>query len=237
MSRIESYLVTIDSVSLNILSEEILKTLRIRPQKQQEAKSIIEAGLGLISPKVIYVFTKVEGIEKSIVKLNVGQPIQSIILSEMLKIGQSIALFVLTIGEKLELEASVQAKTSVFKSWILEQTGDFALGKAFDQFKVKIEKVLGGKVSSFSPGEGTGRLFNIEQQKVIFDILAPQSNIGVSLTSSFLMIPRKSVSGILAVTTKEYVACEYCSRQKCANRKKPFSGEYYSINCKNNIQS
>lgn len=224
-------MIIVDSVSLNIRAKDILQTLRIGSQRKKEAESIIEQGLKIICPKAIYTFAKVEAIKKPIVKLNLGQPFNSIILSKMLKIGQVIALFVVTIGEKLEHEAHVQAKTSILNSWILEQTGDFALQVFSAQVKAQIERALGGKVSSFNPGAGTGRLFSIDQQQVIFGILNPQSSIGVSLTSSCLMIPRKSVSGIYATTSQEYVACQYCPRQKCSNRKKPFKGETFSLNC------
>jgi hypothetical protein len=45
------------------------------------------------------------------------------------------------------------------------------------------------------------------------------------------MVPRKSVSGILAATPKEYDACQYCPRERCMNRRKPFSGEYFPLGC------
>jgi len=224
-------MIVVNSIPLKICAEDILQTLRVRTQKQQEAKSVIKKGLGMINPRAVYTFAKVKAVEKATVMLDIGQPFQSIVLADILELGQTVALFVVTIGENLEQEASREGKDSVLNGWVLEQAGDYALGKASAYIKAQVEEALGGKVSGFSPGTGTGRLFGIEQQKVIFEILDPQTNIGVHLTPSFLMVPRKSVSGIYAVTSREYVACQYCPRERCANRKKPFGGEYFSLNC------
>mgnify|MGYP001125012042 CR=1 FL=1 len=224
-------MIVVNSIPVQIRAEDVLQTLRVRIQKQQEAMSVVQKGIEMISPRAVYTFAKVKSVEKAMVTLDVGQPIQSIVLADMLKPEQTVALFVVTMGESLEQEASREGKTSILNAWVLEQTGNYALGIASAHVKAQIEETLRGKVSSFSPGTGTGRLFGIEQQKVIFEILDPQTNIGVHLTPSFLMVPRKSVSGIYAVTNREYVACQYCPRERCGGRKKPFIGEYFSINC------
>jgi len=85
---------------------------------------------------------------------------------------------------------------------------------------------LGDEVSSFGPGEGTGKLFGIEQQTVLFQILQPFNSIGVQLTPSLLMMPKKSVSGVFAITDEEYIACQYCPK-KCENKSSAFRGEYH----------
>ena len=224
-------MIVVNSVPVKIRAEDILQTLKVGTQKQQEALLVIEKGFEMIKPRTVYTFAKVKEIEKTEVRLDVGRFIQSIILADLLELGQTVALFVATIGENLEQEASRKGKTSTLNAWVLEQTGDYALGKASAYIKARVEDTLEGNVSCFSPGSGTGRLFGIEQQKVLFEILDPLKNIGVNLSSSFLMVPRKSVSGIYAVTRQEYVACQYCPRERCQNRKKPFGGEYFSLSC------
>jgi len=223
--------IIVDPVLVEIRADDVLRTMRIVPSKQQEARSTVEKGLGLISPRAVYAFTEVKAVEEARVTLETGQAVQSIILSDVLEKGQTVALFVATIGESLEREASAQGKTSILNGWVLEQTGDYALRQVSAYVKARVEEALGAKVSGFSPGTGTGKLFGIDQQKAIFEALEPQKNIGVNLTPSFLMVPRKSVSGILAATSKEYDACQYCPRERCMNRRKPFSGEYFPLGC------
>jgi hypothetical protein len=44
------------------------------------------------------------------------------------------------------------------------------------------------------------------------------------LTDSLLMVPRKSISGILFPSEEGFVACQLCERERCPGRKAPFSG-------------
>jgi len=153
----------------------------------------------------------------------------------MLEHGQTVVPYVVTIGPGLEKQASEEAKGSVFRSWVLERAGDHALEKAGAYVRSHVREALGGDVSSFSPGSGTGKLFGIEQQEVLFQILDPPESIGVCLTAGCMMVPRKSVSGVLAATRGEYVACRYCPRERCETRSEPFSGEYYPLECEGKV--
>jgi cobalamin-dependent methionine synthase I len=58
----------------------------------------------------------------------------------------------------------------------------------------------------------------IQQQRVLFD-LVPAEKIGVRLTSSCLMLPRKSVSFVMGLGSEmraDAVPCDFCSkRERC----------------------
>jgi hypothetical protein len=176
----------VNPVPIRLHTEEILQNLRVGTQKQQEAAAIVKKGLDIVEPRAVCTFAKVKAIKETRVLLDSGQYVQSIILSDTLELGQTVALYVVTIGENLEQEASRQGKTSILNAWVLEQTGDYALRKASAYVKARVEETLGGNVSGFSPGTGTGRLFGIDQQKVLFEVLDPQKNVGVNLSPSFL---------------------------------------------------
>ena len=47
-------------------------------------------------------------------------------------------------------------------------------------------------------------------------------NFGVELTESFLMRPRKSISGIRFVSNEEFVNCKLCNRENCQGRRADF---------------
>ena len=224
----------IDSVPVKLDVEEFLKTKevdRLRGRlENMEIAALIERCSRLIAPKAVYRPVGVMSIENDEIRLKSGHTLKSIVLADTLECGQTIVPRVVTIGPRLEKEASKEGRSSVLQGWILERMGDYALGKAVAHVRSLAEKSLGKAVSSFSPGSGTGRLFSIEQQDILFEILDPQRNIGVRLTESYLMVPRKSSSGVFAATRQEYVACQYCPR-KCEFRGKPFSGEYVSIRC------
>jgi len=73
----------------------------------------------------------------------------------------------------------------------------------------------------FSPGYGD---WDISQQKDIFKII-PTNKIGVSLTESCMILPRKSLSWIIGIgkgviiSSEERDACKICKLKNCRYRK------------------
>jgi len=77
------------------------------------------------------------------------------------------------------------------------------------------------KLSSMNPGSLEG--WPIEQQKTLFNLLQnKQKDIGVELTESYLMVPQKSVSGILFKSKSGYTNCKLCEMVNCASRSAKF---------------
>lgn len=217
----------VDHIPVKYDEEELWRELhmeRLKGQKKEIA-SLIEESRGLVKPKAVYTYLEVIRISGDCVYLEGGDVLKGLILADMLKPGQKVAPYVVTIGPKLEDRVSELSRGNVFLSFVLDKIGDHVLEIAEKNVKSLVEEALGGKVSAFGPGEGTGELFGIEQQEVLFRILQPYPRIGVRLTPNYLMIPRKSVSGVFAVTDEEYIACEYCPKE-CEDRKSAFKGEY-----------
>lgn len=74
----------------------------------------------------------------------------------------------------------------------------------------------------FSPGYGN---FPLEIQKDFLDVLDAQKRIGVSVTDSLILIPRKSVTAVIGVSSKEISkgkrGCICCNmKDKCQYRKR-----------------
>ena len=188
---------------------------------------MIEESLQLVEPKAVFSYFEVEEVEGEHVILENGEVLTGTILADMLECGQKTAPYVITIGARLETRVSQLTKSNVVQAFLLDRIGSIALRMAKRKVELLVAKELGDKISDFSPGEGTGILFGIKQQTVLFRMLQPKKNIGVSLTSGYLMIPQKSVSGLFAPTDQEYVACSYCPKE-CEDRKSTFKGQYYS---------
>jgi hypothetical protein len=224
----------IDPISIELDTKELLKTLKGGRLRETDIAPIMEECRRLIEPKTVYSFSKVIGIEKADVQLESGHTLNSVLLADILKVNQVIALYVVTIGPRLEKQASEEAKSSLLQAAIMEWIADYALEKAAAYIGSFVKKTLGSEVYHFRPGEGTPNLFDIKQQKILFQIIDPTTTIGVSLTPGFMMVPRKSISGVLAATPQEYIACQYCPK-RCENRKKPFSGEYLPQFCENEV--
>jgi len=218
----------IDHIPLEFNLTELSRNLR--PQRlRDELTPIVERARPLIEPKAAYTTSHVTGFENGVVYLENGHALRSLVLEDMLELGQEVMPFVVTIGPKLDAEIS--GEKNMIRSYLLDRIGNYAVRTARTYLKLRAEGRLRsglGSVSQFSPGEtGAGELFGIEQQTPLFQILEPATeSIGVHLSSSLMMIPQKSSSGLFAVTEQEYEACFYCPRQGCEGRRAPYVGEY-----------
>jgi len=80
------------------------------------------------------------------------------------------------------------------------------------------------KYATMNPGSGNVDVWPIAQQRLLFELIGDvQKDIGVLLKDSFLMVPTKSVSGILFHSESGYCNCEVCTRKNCPNRKAPYN--------------
>ena len=83
----------------------------------------------------------------------------------------------------------------------------------------KLASLDGLKISRrFSPGYCD---WAVSQQKMVFQALGDDS-AGILLTESCLMIPRKSVSGIVGLAKgniEDYNPCNTCKKQECPGRR------------------
>jgi len=224
----EEDITVLGSIPIELDKNEILNRLAIGKveNKRAEITSLIEMSVGLIEPKAVYLFTRLVRVQTGHIVLTNGYTLQSSVLADKLTCGQEVAVYVATIGAMLEEKASKLGKKNLFHAFVLERIGDYAVGKVVGHIMSRVGERLGISLSNFSPGEGSGELFAISQQQRLFDMLKPLERIGVLLNQGFLMIPRKSSSGILASTAKEYVACEHCPRERCDSRRRRFVGNY-----------
>lgn len=176
-------------------SEEIKKSSRT----DRFIAEAIKKAKGLISPRGIYTLKEVLSIEGGTIYLaNGGQLKLSRQVSRGLYDSKKLVIFVVTIGDKLEKEVTHLSKNGRGSEAVCLD----AVGSVFCE---EAEKVLADYIQAkeasnneslsltFSPGYCG---FDLMQQKGIFK-LVDSSKIKVGLTESGLMIPRKSISGII----------------------------------------
>jgi len=217
---IGTYLEGIDPIPLQLNPNDLLRDLR-PPKLHEELLNLWPTAQSLIEPRAVYATMRVTAIENDCVQLGNHQFL-SIVLADLLEVGQDTLVYVVTIGSKLEEEAK---QRGLLQSFLLDKIGNYAVNQTCRYIKSNIANRLGSIISEFSPGTGTGELFAIEQQKPLFQILMPETSIRVRLSSSLMMIPRKSESGIFAATHEEYVSCEHCPRD-CESRQAPYADVY-----------
>jgi hypothetical protein len=80
-------------------------------------------------------------------------------------------------------------------------------------------------------GPGQLKDWPLEEQRPLFALLGDvEGAVGVTLSDSLLMIPRKSLSGIYFPTEIPFMACQLCPKESCPSRKARYdeklAGEY-----------
>jgi len=211
----------LSDIPLKFGLKKILKHFKVNTNTQ--ARKIIKELMGLstnlISPKATYKVAYVENKTNATVKVGKVQ-FKSKILRENLNELERVFPYIITIGEKLENKAA--SMKDLLKQYYLEEMGDLALHSISEYLEKYLKKKYKlGQISKMSPG--SLKDWPITQQDELFSLFGnTQKIIGVSLTDSFLMIPRKSISGIYFPTEIKFYSCQLCPRKGCIGRKTPY---------------
>ena len=206
--------------------EKMFKHFKVNDKTQQKQRELIEELTNLatilINPRATYKPSYVEN--KKGITLDIGKvSFESNILRKNLDKIERVFPYIITIGKELENEA-ISIK-DLLKQYYLEEMADLALHYTLRHLTKHLkEKYRLEQLSRMSPGSLAD--WPITQQKELFSIFDDtQKIIGVNLNDSFLMIPRKSISGIYYPTKIEFYSCQLCSRQKCIRRQAPYDSK------------
>jgi hypothetical protein len=118
----------------------------------------------------------------------------------------------------MELEEWTNTQADVFQQYWADAIAEAALRCAMRAVAEAIDdRFQPGKTSAMNPGSLED--WPMPEQAQLFSILGDtQSLIGVRLTDSFLMVPRKSVSGFRFPTESTFANCQLCPRDGCPGR-------------------
>jgi len=134
------------------------------------------------------------------------------------------AVSVMTIGPGIDEEVSRRfAAGDSLGGMLLDVMGTVALASAGIKLRDRLErdevKRRGRAMTApFGPGQCH---WDLRDQEALFS-LVDTGSIGVSLDESYLMNPKKSVSGIVGIgdenTLMKQTPCEICDRPRCTGR-------------------
>jgi len=147
---------------------------------------------------------------------------ESLVLRQNLEKTNKVFPFIMTVGPDLERAASAQ--DDLLKQYYLEEIANFALEKSAAWLSSRLEERYGlGSLSAMSPGSLED--WPITEQLKLFSIFGDTEQlVGVRLTDSLLMLPRKSISGILFPSEEGFQSCQLCDRAHCPGRRAPYNG-------------
>ena len=186
-----------------------------------------EALQELASPALSYTVKKIQNIEKDTVRIGGGVPFKSPILAKVLAPCEEAVFFVVTIGSAIEEEvARLNDGGRLTDAYILDRLGSLTAEYTVNTFYGHMKRHYGkkgfGLTLRFSPGYCD---WPITEQKKLFH-LVDTDRIGVTMTASCLMHPRKTVSGIFGLYRRNaegkprlYNPCAHCDNRTCNARR------------------
>lgn len=142
-----------------------------------------------------------------------------------------VVCMAVTIGEKIENEITTRFKQNhYFDAMLMDAAATVAVEQAADEMekaiKLEVAKESYKARWRYSPGYGD---WNLTQQKKFFNIVGAKE-IGMRLSISMMLIPRKSITAIIGLEKvsadkknpddcRDKNSCESCDKKDCTARK------------------
>ncbi|HVO83471.1 MAG TPA: vitamin B12 dependent-methionine synthase activation domain-containing protein [Syntrophobacteria bacterium] len=134
--------------------------------------------------------------------------------------------FVATCG--WELDRWVMEKDEPLQRRVADVISEFALYSALGALKARLrEEYRLATISRMSPGSLED--WPLYEQKLLFQLFDDAERaVGVRLTDDLMMLPRKSLSGILFATEDLFESCLLCPREECPARLMPYDRDLFT---------
>ena len=220
----------LDNIKIDISLKEVGRRLHMDSGGDlSEIQPLVDVAMTLIEPRAFYDVRFIEEKLEDAVIVD-GRRFKSRVLRKNLDQVERIFPFVITLGPKLREKQA--ASTDLLENYYLDTIGNVALNSTRKQLKNLLESQFAiEKMSSMAPGSLAD--WPIEEQAPLFKLLGDvQASIGVKLTSSLLMLPAKSISGIYFPKEVSFVSCQLCPKERCESRKAKYDprlAETYGI--------
>lgn len=144
-------------------------------------------------------------------------------ISGYLKDATSVAVFLCTAGPVFTKTVNTLNRNGdIMEAFLLDAIGSLTVEKAMDIIQENLTDEMKKEEMSVSNRYSPGYCnWELNDQKKIFSLIG-SNKVGVSLTDTCLMIPEKSVSGIIGignVLQKYNYGCKICNNSSCVYRK------------------
>ncbi len=150
---------------------------------------------------------------------------KSQVIARLLERCEKVAVFILTIGSRLEETVGRLAEDGlIVEAYVLDAIGSTIAESLADVVQSKIGDLARAQrlciSRRFSPGYCD---WDISQQKMVFRAMDGDSS-GVCLSDEYMMVPQKSISGIIGIGlcdrgVESYNPCQTCDKRNCPGRR------------------
>ena len=213
--------ITLDDIPFQPDLPTLLASLRLRPGSQRAAdlECLAHQAQAIAKPKALYRVAFVDEKGDDFVVID-GARFQSRILRVNLESAHRIFAYLITAG--IELDCWAHSNDDLLHRFWADAIQEQALFAAHAALQDHLAQTYQpGPLSAMNPGSLED--WPLDQQPRLFSILGDTgAHIGVRLTGGFLMVPTKSVSGVLFPTEESFQSCQLCPRENCPGRRAPY---------------
>ena len=198
---------------------------KLSPRIASLINEYVENACHLIEPSYSCVIRDIKLVQGSRIVIEGPIVFQSNIVARLLEQCEKVAVFLVTIGNHLEEMVCRLAEDGlILQATVLDAIGSVAAEKVADFVQGRIGEVARAQglciSQRFSPGYCD---WDVGQQKMVFRAVNGAS-MGVRLTEGCLMLPRKSISGIIGIgpgkgNVENYNPCKTCNKRDCPDRR------------------
>ena len=217
----------IENIPIKLNSDDLVKGLRIRRNVEyikDKLDSLIEAITPVMNKKALYSISFVDKIEGDQVTIGDTVFTSKVVRMNLEQVGR-VFPYIVTAGSELD-DVELSKRQSAM---LLDQVKTMVVSKAYQYLRTHLAEKYGiKKLSSVAPG----RLdeWPLTQQRELFSLFGDNvDRIGVRLTKTCLMVPVKTVSGLLFPSEAGFESCELCSREKCMGRRAAYDPKQVEI--------
>jgi hypothetical protein len=218
--------IVFDNIPFHLDPAELMDMLRIKAASghMAEIERLAQAAYDIGKPKAMYKVAYIESKGEDTIATD-GMVFTSRVLRVNVEKAHKVFPFIVTCG--MELHEWAGSMDDLLQRFWADAIAEMALRSAL-QFLEKhlIEQYEFSRLARMNPGSLQD--WPLREQRALFALLGdPQAVIGVRLTDSLLMVPTKTVSGLIFPTEESFASCQLCPREDCRGRRAPYDKDLY----------
>lgn len=220
-------MIVLDNIPVKIGLNDVVKKTRIRNMNEDFA-NVIQELLDMIhtiaKPKAIYEISKIDNKRGDSLDIGGVRFTSHILRVNLDKVGE-VYPHVATCGTEID---EIVPHHDVMRYYFMDQIKEIVSSLALNYLQEHIRSNHDcWQTARMAPGDGSEDIWPITQQKELFSIFGnTEELIGVRLNSTYLMVPLKSVSGIIYQTETKFETCQLCPRKDCIERRAIYEPDF-----------
>lgn len=177
------------------------KGQKLTPETEAQLDLAVKEGLSLAAPRSVYMIFDTEKTDNGLKLKNTQLTLVGKNINNHLSGAQKCAVMAVTVGARIELAINRYERAGkMTRALLLDCVATALVEELADKVNSEIENEAEKNgfycKTRFSPGYGD---FPLETQKKIIPLLSCEKRIGVTLSDTCLMSPRKSVTAVIGL--------------------------------------